>query len=147
MFQEPRPPVDAVRARIRESLFCFRYVQSDVNFLVTFAKSALSGPKMHFGHIFRILSPKIDFGAQNTLLGPKSLLGQKGLHFDQTAIRFISIRGMGTQKCVFSQKVHFGTKNTLLRPKCILEPKSDFWSKNPLFGVRPRPEAKMGGGM
>ena len=59
MFQEPRPPVDAVRARIRESLFSFRHVQSDVNFLVTFAKSALSGPKMHFGLIFRILSPKL----------------------------------------------------------------------------------------
>ena len=134
MFQEPRPPVDAVRARIRDSLFCFRYVQSDVNFLVTFAKSALSGPEMPFGPIFRILSPKIDFGAQNALFRSKSLLGPKGLHFHQNSIGFISIRGMGTEKCTFAPKVHFGAQN---RKKCkntILEPKSDFWSKNHLFG-------------
>ena len=71
MFQEPRPPVDAVRARIRDPLFSFRQVQSDVNFLVTFAKIALLGPEMHFGATLRILGPKIDFGLQNALLGPK----------------------------------------------------------------------------
>jgi len=147
MFQEPRPPVDAVRARIRESLFSFRYVQSDVNFLVTFAKSALLGPETHFGPIFRILGPKIDFGAQNALFSPKSLLDQKGLHFHQNSIGFISIRAMGTQKCIFSQKVHFCAQNALLRPKCVLEQKSDFGSQNPLFGVRPAPEAKRGEGM
>ena len=111
MFQEPRPPVDAVRARIRESRFCIRHAEAVVNFLVTFAKKALLGPKTHFGAIFRILSPKIDFGVQNALFRPKSLLGQKGLHFYQNSIRFISIRGMGTQKCTFAQKLHFGAKN------------------------------------
>ena len=68
MFQEPRPPVDAVRARIRESRFSLRHAEAVVNFLVTFAEKALLGPKMPFGTIFRILSPKIDFGAQNALL-------------------------------------------------------------------------------
>ena len=126
MFQEPRPPVDAVRARIRDPLFCIRQVQPDVNFLVTFAKKALLGPKMHFGAIFRILGPEIDFGAQNTLFRPKSLLGQKGLHFDQNSIGFISIRGMGTQKCIFAQKVYFCAQNAFLGPKCIFEPKSRF---------------------
>ena len=126
MFQEPRPPVDAVRARIRESRFCIRDVQSDVNFLVTFAKSALLGPTMHFGLTFRILGPEIDFGAQNALFSPKSLLGQKGLHFHQNPIGFISIRAMGTQKCIFSQKEHFCAQKSLLRPKCVLAPKSDF---------------------
>ncbi len=71
MFQEPRPPVDAVRARIRDPMFSFRKVQSDVDFLVTNAKSALLGPKTHFGPIFRIMSPKsileprLHFSAQN----------------------------------------------------------------------------------
>ncbi len=132
MFQEPRPPVDAVRARIRDPLFSFRYLQSDVNFLVTFAKSALSGPKMHFGPIFRILSPKIDFGAQNALFRPKSLLDQKGLHFHQNSIGFISIRGMGTQKCIFRKKctlapkMHFCTQNAFWSQKVILESKVHF---------------------
>ena len=126
MFQEPRPPVDAVRARIRDPLFSFRQVQSDVNFLVTFAKSALLGPKMHSGAIFRTLGPEIDFGAQNALFRPKSLLGQKGLHFDQNSIGFISIRGMWTQKCIFARKVHSGTQNAFLDPKCIFDSKSRF---------------------
>ena len=147
MFQEPRPPVDAVRARIRESRFSIRKAEAVVNFLVTFAKKALLGPKMHFGSIFAFWAPKIDSGAQNALFRPKSPLGQKGLHFDQNSIGFISIRGMGTQKCIFPQKVHFGARNALLRPKCVLEPKSDFWSKNPLFGVRPAPEAIWAEGM
>ena len=79
MFSEPRAPVDAVRARIRESLFSFRYVQSDVNFLVTFAKSALSVPKMHFWLIFRIVGPNFHLWLQNTLFSSKSPLGPKGL--------------------------------------------------------------------
>ncbi len=102
---------------------------------------------MHFGYIFRILSQEIDSAAQNALFRPKSPLGQKGLHFHQNSIGFISIRAMGTQKCIFSQKEHFCAQNALLCPKCVLEPKSDFWSKNPLFGVRPAPEAKRGEGM
>ncbi len=115
MFQEPRPPVDAVRARIRESRFSILQAEAVVNFLVPFAKKALLGPKMHFGIIFRILSPKIDFGARNALFRPKSLLGPKGLHFHKKSIGFISIRGLGTQKCIFAQKVHFGAQS---RKKC-----------------------------
>ena len=134
MFSEPRPPVDALRARIRESRTCIREVLPDVNFLVTFAKSALWGPKVPFGLTFRILSPKIDFGPQNALFRPKSLLGQKGLHFHQYSIGFISIRGMGTGKCTFSQKVHFGVQKRKKCKNAILERKSDFGSKNPLFG-------------
>ena len=139
--------MDAVRARIRESRFYIRKAEAVVNFLVTFVKKALLGPEMHFGIIFRILSPKIDFGAQNALLRPKSLLGPKGLHFHQNSIGFISIRGMGTQKCNLSQKVHFGARNELLRSKCVSEPKSDFGSKNQLFGLRPAPDAIWAGGM
>ena len=134
MFQEPRPPVDALRARIRESRFCIRKAEAVVNFLVTFAKSALLGPKVHFWVIFRTLSPKIVFGAQNALFGPKSLLGQKGLHFHQSSIGFISIRGMGTEKCTLAPKVHFGAKNRKRCKNTILEPESDFWSKNHFFG-------------
>ena len=81
MFSEPRPPVDAVRARIREPRFSIRHAQAVVNFLVTFAESALLGPKLHFGIIFRISGSKIDFGAQNAPFRPISLLGEKGLHF------------------------------------------------------------------
>ena len=40
MFSEPRPPVDALRARIRESRFYILQVLPDVNFLVTFAKKS-----------------------------------------------------------------------------------------------------------
>ncbi len=122
-------PVDALWVRIRESRFSFRDVLPDVNFFVTFAKSALLGRKVHFWVIFRTLSPKIDFGAQNALFRPKSPLGQKGLHFDQNSIRFISIRGMGTGKCTFAQKVHFGaqiTKSAKIR----------FWSQKVIFGAK-----------
>ena len=129
MFSEPRPPVDALRARIREPRFSFREVLPDVNFLVTFAKSALWGPKVPFGLTFRILSPKIDFGPQNALFRPKSLLGQKGLHFHQYSIGFISIRGMGTGKCTFSQKVHCGVQK---RKKC----KMRFWSEKVILGAK-----------
>ena len=52
MFQEPRPPVDAVRARIRESRFSILDAEAVVNFLVTFAANALLDPKMLFGIIF-----------------------------------------------------------------------------------------------
>ena len=81
MFPEPRPPVDAVRARIRESRFSLLQAEAVANFLVTFAEKALLSPKMHVGTNFRILSPKIDFGAHNALFRPKSLLGQKGFYF------------------------------------------------------------------
>ena len=80
-FSEPRAPVDAVWARIRESRFSFLEAEAIVNFLVTFAKKALLGPKMQFWVIFRILGPTTDFGAHNALWGPKSRLDQKGLHF------------------------------------------------------------------
>ena len=86
MFSEPRPPVDALRARIRESRFSFRHVLPDGNLFVTFAKGALLGPKVNFWVTFRILSPKIDFGAQNELSRPKSLLGQKELKFHQNLL-------------------------------------------------------------
>ena len=77
-FWEPRPPVDAVWARNRKSRFSMWKVQADVNFLVTFAKNALLGPKTHFGPIFRFLGPKIDFGARNALLAQKRLWAKKG---------------------------------------------------------------------
>ena len=77
MFQEPRPPVDAVRARIRESRFSFRKAEAVVNFLVTFAKKALLGPKTHFGAFFRFLGPKNPFWAQNALLGQNRLRAEK----------------------------------------------------------------------
>ena len=60
-FSEPRPPVDAVWARSRESLFSLCDARPDLNFLVTFAKTALLGPKTHFGPISRFLDPKVDF--------------------------------------------------------------------------------------
>ena len=139
MFQEPRPPVDAVRARIRESLFSFRDVQSDVNFLVTFAKSALLGPEMHLLLNFRILGPDLHFGSEMHFLA-KNAFGPKRAGLHQNSIGLISIRGMGTQKCFFRKKctlapkMHFCAQNSFWSKKC-------FWSKNPLFGVRPRPEA------
>ena len=89
---------------------------------------------MHFGAIFRTLGPEIDFGAQNALFRPKSLLGQKGLHFHQNSIGFISIRGMGTQKCIFAQKVHFCAQNAFSDPKCILSPKVVFEQNFHFFG-------------
>ena len=90
----------------------------------------------HFLHFLHLLyfRPKIDFGARNALFRPKSLLGPKGLHFHQNPIGFISIRGMGTEKCTFAQKVHFGAQSRKKCKNAILEPKSDFWSKNRFFG-------------
>ena len=38
-FWEPRPPVDAVWARIRESRFSFLKAEAVVNFVITFAET------------------------------------------------------------------------------------------------------------
>ena len=107
MFSEPRAPVDAVRARIRESRFSFRQDQAVVNFCAILVNKWLFGPKIPFLPRMRLLGPKTDFGRLNALFRPKTLLGQKGLHFHQFPIGFISIRGMGAQKCTFSQKTPF----------------------------------------
>merc|ERR1739841_148990 len=56
-FSEPRPPVDAVWARSRESAFSIWKAAADLNFVITFAKKALLGPKTHFGDLFRFLDP------------------------------------------------------------------------------------------
>ena len=129
MFSEPRPPVDALRARIRESRFSFRDAGADVNFLVTFAKRALLGPKVPLLLIFRILGPNLHFWLRNALFSTKSPLGQKGLGFHQNSIGFISIRGMGTQKCIFRKK---GT----WAPKVRFCAQNAFWSKKVLFGAK-----------
>ena len=107
MFSEPRAPVDAVRARIRESRFSIREAEAVVNFFAILVNKWLLGPKIPFLPKFRILGPEIDFGPRNALFRPKSLLGQKGLHFHSFSIGFISIRGMGAQKCTFSRKMPF----------------------------------------
>ena len=101
MFSEPRAPVDAARARIRESRFYIRNAQAVVNFFAILVNKWLLGPKIPFLPRIRILGPKTDFGRRNALFRPKSLFGQKGPHFHSFSIGFISIRGMGTQKCIF----------------------------------------------
>ena len=127
-------PADALWARIRESRFSFRNAVPVVNFLVTFAILALLGPKAHSWPVFAPVVPKVQFSRRNALLGAESLFGSKGVKFHQETIGFISIRGMGAEKCTFCSKVHFGAKSALLVPKCVLGPKSSFWSRNPLFG-------------
>ena len=107
MFSEPRAPVDAVRARIRESQTYIREAQAVVNFFAILFNKWLFGPKIPFLPKIRLLDPKTDFGRRNALFRPETLLGQKGLHFHQFSIGFISIRGMGAQKCTFSQKTPF----------------------------------------
>ena len=134
MFSEPRPPVDALRARIRESRFSVRDAGADVNFLVTFAKRALLGPKVPLLLISRILGPNLHFWLRNALFSTKSPLGQKGLGFHQNSIGFISIRGMGTQKCLFPHKLHLGAESALLRPKCVLGQKVFFGAKIHFLG-------------
>ena len=107
MFSEPRAPVDAVRARIRESRFSFRQAEAVVNFFAICINEWLFGPEIPFLPKILLLGPKTDFGPRNALFRPKTLFGQKGLHFHQFSIGFISIRGMGAQKCTFSQKTPF----------------------------------------
>ena len=97
---------------------------------------------MHFGANFRILRPEIDYGARNALLRPQSLLGQKGLHFHEKSIGFISIRGMGTQKCTFAQKVHFGAQKRKKCKKGDSGAKKSFWSKNRFLGAPGGPMLK-----
>ena len=63
-FWEPRPPVDPVWARSRRSRFSICKVQSDLNFLVTFAEKRTFGLKIAFWAYFPILGPKIDFGSK-----------------------------------------------------------------------------------
>ena len=69
------------------------------------------GPRIPNLPRIRLLGPKTDFGAQNALFRPKSLFGQKGLHFHSFPIGFISIRGMGAPKGTFSQKMPFWAQN------------------------------------
>ena len=66
MFSEPRAPVDAVRARIRESRFSIRNAQAVVNFFAILVNEWLSGPKIPF-------YPKIAFWAQKSILGAEML--------------------------------------------------------------------------
>ena len=66
MFSEPRAPVDAVRARIRESRFSFRHAQAVVNFFAILLNKWLFGPKIPF-------YPKFAFWAQKPISGPEML--------------------------------------------------------------------------
>ena len=81
MFSEPRPPVDALRAPIRESRFSFREAGADVNFLVTFAKRALLGPKVPLLLIFRIFGPNLHFCSGMHFLAQNRLWAKKGSDF------------------------------------------------------------------
>ncbi len=92
------------------------------------AKNALLRPKCILVN-FRMLCPEIYFGPQNALFRPKSLLGQKGLHFHQKSIGFISIRAMGTQKCIFRKKCTFA-------PKMHFCAQNAFWSKKVILGAK-----------
>ena len=140
-------PVDAFRARIRESRTCIRHAQPDVNFLAPFATSALFGPKVHFWPKKCSNMEKGTFSRRNATLGPESLFGPKGVNFHQESIGFISIRAMGTKKCILSSKVHFFAKSELWGQKCVLGAEMHFWAKKCTFGVRPRPEAISARGM
>ena len=66
MFSEPRAPVDAVRARIRESQTCIRNAQAVVIFFAILVNKLLFGPKIPF-------YPKFAFWAQKSILGAEML--------------------------------------------------------------------------
>ncbi len=142
MFQEPRPPVDAVWARIRDPPFSFRQVQSDVNFAVTFAKSALLGPKMHVGYIFRILSPKSILELKMHFFAQNRFWAKRGSIFIKVPLVLSASAAWGRKsaflrkKCTFAPKMHFCAQNA------FLEQKSDFGSKNRFFGLHGGQEAK-----
>ena len=66
MFSEPRAPVDAVRARIRESRFYIRNAQAVVNFFAILVIEWLFGPEIPF-------YPKFAFWAQKPISGAEML--------------------------------------------------------------------------
>ena len=108
MLSEPRAPVDAAPARIRESRFSIRQAEADVNFWQLLRNVYFLAPNA-FGIIFRILGPKSDSGAQNALFAHNRFLRPKGINFHQYPIGFISIRGMGTEKYTSAHAIHFGS--------------------------------------
>ena len=107
MFPEPRAPVDAVRARIRESRTCIQQAEAVVNFFAILVKEWLLGPKIPFYEISafraqnRFLAPKCAFS-------PKIAFGPKGAPFSFIFHWFYRHPRHG------GAKVHLSAKDALL---------------------------------
>ena len=125
-FWEPRPPVDAVWARIRKSQFSLCKVQGNLNFLVTFAKNALLGPKSRFGTYFSIFGPKSRFLGPKRTYGPQIDFWPKRLPFWLKFHWFYKHPRHGGTKTHFCTKINFYTKNQFLPPELYYCPKIDF---------------------
>ena len=84
MFSEPRAPVDAVRARIRESQTCIRNAHAVVNFVAILVNEWLLGPKIPF-------YPKSAFWAQKPILDTKMLFFAQNRFWAKRVSNFIKI--------------------------------------------------------
>ena len=133
-FWEPRPRVDPVWARSRRSRFSLCQVQSDLNFLVTFAKNALFGPKIAFWAYFSVFGPKNRFWGPKRTFGPKFHFWPKEHPFWLKFHWFYKHPRHGDTKTHFVSKNNFCTKISFCLRNCIIGPKSTFEQNFHLLG-------------
>ena len=126
-FWEPRLRVDPVWARSRRSRFSLCKVQSDLNFLVTFAKRRTSGPKIAFWAYYWICGPKSRFWGPQRTFGSKIDFGPKRPPLWLKFHWFYKHPRHGDAKTLFYTKIHF------LHQKSLFASKNVLWSQNRLL--------------
>ena len=125
-FREPRLRVDPVWARSRRSWFSFCKVLSDLNFAVTFAKNALSGPKSRFWAYFPILGPK-------SILGSKTHFWLKNRLWAEKASVLLDSHWFLEASATWGRNISFSLKNHFLHRNSLFASEIVLWSQNRLL--------------